>query len=190
MPDFFSHLMAHRSHHHHSRTSEVRASNSWTQDNPLDASCEAQDYDAHRHCTHNFKELTAEHFAQDLSDLVSHGRKVTNPDSRQLCREVRRITNCFLKQIAALAGSIASSPPLHVKRHAYSSTAGHVHQHLPSPKENGDVRLYDAQHIERPSTLPTGQGMKNIETTTKGQHRVKVIRREQKAVGHQAPQEI
>ena len=36
--------------------------------------------------------------------------------------------SCFGRQIAAQADGIASSSSLHVKRHAYSNTAGHAHQ--------------------------------------------------------------
>jgi hypothetical protein len=39
------------------------------------------------------------------------------------------------------------------------------------------------------STSPVGRGRERDKMTTKDQHRVKVIRTEQKAVGHQAPQE-
>lgn len=86
MPDFFFHIwMACPASHCHSCTSEVRAGNSWAQDNSLPDSSKAQDYDAHRYChgTPMFvEELTAEHFAQKMSNLVSHWREVTNPDSQ------------------------------------------------------------------------------------------------------------
>ena len=45
--------------------------------------------------------------------------------------EEKAPANCFAKQIAARAGAIASSSLLHVKRHAYTNTAGQAHQQQP-----------------------------------------------------------
>jgi hypothetical protein len=129
--------------HRRSRTSEVRDGTSWAQDNPVPLMYGARDYDAYGHRIHGGnEEVFVEQFARAMSAMVSRNRRVTNPDSRQLGREVRALIDCFTKQVESQAGVIASSSPLLVEQRAYSETAGHVQlpQHSERQEETDDRR--------------------------------------------------
>ena len=48
--------------------------------------------------------------------MVSHNRRVTNPDSQQLGQEVRALIGCFTKQVQSQAGVTASSSLLLIEQ--------------------------------------------------------------------------
>ena len=108
----------------------------------------AWDYNVHKHCIpKGDDELFAEQFAWAMSSMVSHYRRATNPDSQQLCQEVRTTAICFSKQISAETGVITSCSPLHVKGHAFSDTAWNKYQQQPSPNED-KVKVTDWPRVK------------------------------------------
>ena len=103
----------------------------------LVASERLRQYDAYGHHIHRGnEEVFAEQFAQAMSGMVSHYRRVTNPDSQQFCQEVRATAICFAKQISVQAGARASCFPLCDKGHTHSDTAVHEHQQQPCPNKD------------------------------------------------------
>ena len=180
--------MADHCHHHHwSHTSEVRDGTSWAQDNPEPTSYGAQDYNAHRHCIPKGDvKVFAEQFARAMSGMVSRYRRATDPDSQQLCREVRATAIRFAKQIAAQAGAIASCSPSRVNRHACSDTAGHEHQQRPCPNRD-KAKMTDQPRVE---VIEKEDDRPRVEVIEKmsDRHRVKVVKTKQRAVGLQASQ--
>jgi hypothetical protein len=147
--------MARQDMHHHSRTSKVRDSTSWAQDNPCAAGFQkSRDfYEAHGH----HKLVTVEQYTAVLERHIDHIYAGIF-DPQEFRRELRDL---YTQVKTCVTGeALASSSPLLIERRAYSNTAGHAPQHRPSPKVKGNDR-----------------------------HKVKVAKDEQRAVGHQAPQE-
>jgi hypothetical protein len=70
------------------------------------------------------EEFTAKHFANATYNLFGCRTNISLDDSRQLRRELRSLVNCFSKQFEVQTGATTSYSPLHIKKHAYSDTAG------------------------------------------------------------------
>jgi hypothetical protein len=76
------------------------------------------------HVNRSHEEFTAKHFANATYNLFSCHSNISMDDSRQLCRELRSLANCFSKQFKVQTGARTSCSSLRVEKRAYSETAG------------------------------------------------------------------
>jgi hypothetical protein len=179
--------MAPSGHFHHSRTSaEVRAGNTWSQDNPL--SVEARDYDANRHRMHNHARTAEVRASIPYMRYGVHNNELLNKffyydpcASTWIIREssthALESTICLLEQQARSSGGL--------------SYRGILNHHIVF--DNGDwipavpMASQSPLRVERRAYIDLAP-KQGDETTTEDPHGVKVIETEQRTVGHQAPQ--
>jgi len=179
--------MAPSGHYHHSCTSaEVRAGNTWAQDNPL--SVKARDYDVNVHRIHNYAH-TAEvrasipymrygaHNNESLNKFFYYDPCASTWIIRESSTHALESTICLLKQQARSSGGLSYRG---IFNHHIVFDNGHW---IPAVSMASQSTL----HVERCTYIDLAP-KRGDEMTTKDQHRVKVVKTEQRAVGYQAPQ--